>query len=121
MKILRKKGVRHELSFPMDAAFPFTPSPASFMRSFRSYWIKNGKDKRDIIGIPLNQVYQVFLGDNQSAKQMSEELLKIFIPRNISLLIGIAGAQISHDWSGYDDFKKNRFLQSVSIISRTFP
>ncbi|MEK7449697.1 MAG: hypothetical protein AAB019_09475 [Planctomycetota bacterium] len=96
---------------------PKSLSPAEFMRVFHSQWIRQGLDSHGVIGVPLRDVYDVFLGNDNIAKRTAEKMLYTIIQRNTALLLGIGGAQWSNKWEGYGDSVKDSFLKVVSAIS----
>lgn len=103
-----------------EQVFPQSLSPAKFMRIFHSQWIRQGLDSHDVIGVPLRDVYDVFLGDDNMAKKTAEKMLYMIIQRNSALLLGICGALWAENWKEYKkytDEAKKSFLKVISAVS----
>lgn len=97
--------------------YPKSLYPTEVMKIFHSQWIRQGLDKHNVIGLPLRDVYDVFLGEDKVAEKTTEKFLRMVIQRNSALLIGIGGAVWSKNWKGYGDKTKEAFLSVVSMIS----
>ncbi len=65
---------------------PSTPFPAQVVRSTQSAWLRKGTH-RAVPGIPLTQVYDVFLGDSTRAKPSARTLLRRLVERAGPLLV----------------------------------
>jgi len=84
---------------------PFCPSPVEVMRCLQNQWIKGGLDKRDVTGVALRHVYDLYLGDSRIMLESAKMLLQLTLQRLSPLFIGIANA----DHGGYVDAKDFNF------------
>ncbi len=66
---------------------PSTPFPAQVVRSSQSAWLRQGTHRAPVAGIPLAQVYDLFLGDAVQARPSARTLLRRTIERAGPLLI----------------------------------
>lgn len=70
---------------------PSCPSPTDVMKCLQNQWIKNGLDKRDVPGLYLRQVYDLYLGDAFIARQVANNFLNLSLQRLGDLFIGYGG------------------------------
>ncbi len=102
---------------------PMCPSPTNVMKSFQNQWIKNGLDKRDVPGIALRHVYDLFLGDAMIAQQTASNLLSLSLQRIGELLVGYSGADHTSDAIKVEVIKKYSpdtrkvVLHGISILA----
>lgn len=70
---------------------PTSPSPTDVMKCYQNQWIKNGLDKRDVSGLYLRHVYDLYLGDAFVARQAATNFLGLSLQRLGELFIGYGG------------------------------
>jgi hypothetical protein len=106
-------------------AEPPCPSPTDVMKCFQNQWIKNGLDKRDVPGVALRRVYDLFLGDTMIAQQAASNFLNLSSQRLSELFIGYGGADhITSEKIKFDVLKKKYLtdarktvLHGISILA----
>lgn len=101
---------------------PFCPSPFEVMKCLQNQWIKNGLDKRDVPGVALRQVYDLFLGDGRASLESARMFLQLTLQRLGSLIAGIAGADHVNDARYFNEqFKdvepRRTVLIGISLLS----
>jgi len=106
-------------------AEPPCPSPTDVMKCFQNQWIKNGLDKRDVPGVALRHVYDLFLGDTMIAQQAASNFLNLSSQWLSELFIGYGGADhITSETIKFEVLKKKflidarkTVLHSISILA----
>lgn len=96
---------------------PPCPFPTDVMKCFQNQWIKNGLDKRDVSGVALRHVYDLFLGEGRISQGTAQMFLDIVLQRLGTLFIGIAGADHSGDVMGYSTEARKTVLTGISVLA----
>ncbi|MBI5665802.1 MAG: hypothetical protein HZC49_12070 [Nitrospirae bacterium] len=107
-------------------AEPSSPSPTDVMKCFQNQWIKNGLDKRDVTGLYLRHVYDLYLGDTFIARQAANNFLTLSLQRLSELLIGYGGSDHISKALKFEVMKKKystdarkTVLNAISILAIT--
>jgi hypothetical protein len=98
-------------------AEPSCPSPKDVMLCFQNQWIRNGLDKRNVPGVHLRHVYDLFLGEGRIAREMARMFLQLALQRLGPLLLGIAGADHTGDIKEYSFEARKTVLVGTSILA----
>ena len=96
---------------------PMCPSPTDVMKCFQNQWIKNGLDKRDVPGVALRHVYDLFLGDTRIAQQAANNILSLSLQRLGDLFIGYGGADHTNTIKEYSPDARKTVLHGISVIA----
>lgn len=95
---------------------PSCPSPVDVMRCLQNQWIKNGLDRRDVPGLYLRHVYDLFLGDTFIARQAANHFLNLSLQRLGDLLIGYGGADHADVIKEYSADARKTVLYGISVL-----
>jgi hypothetical protein len=95
---------------------PSCPSPTDVMKCLQNHWIKNGLDKRDVPGLNLRQVYDLYLGDTFIARQAANNFLNLSLQRLGELFIGYGGADHADAIKEYSSDARKAVLNGISIL-----
>jgi hypothetical protein len=98
-------------------AEPSSPSPTEVMKCFQNQWIKNGLDKRDVPGLYLRYVYELFLGDAFIARQAANNFLTLSLRRAGELLIGYGSADHADATKEYKLDARKNVLYGISTLA----
>lgn len=98
-------------------AEPSCPSPEEVMRCLQNQWIKNGHDKRNVPGVALRQVYDMFLGNDKESKEAAQIILYLTLHRLGPLFIGIAGADHAGDVKIFSFEARKTVLAGISVLA----
>ncbi len=96
---------------------PSCPSPTDVMKCFQNQWIKNGLDKRDVPGVALRHVYDLFVGEGRISKETARMFLNIALQRLGPLFVGIAGANHWGEIREYSTETRKAALTGISVLS----
>ena len=96
---------------------PTCPSPTDVMKCFQNQWIKSGLDKRDIPGVYLRHVYDLYLGDTMIARHAANNFLRFFLQQLGELFIGYGGADHTNTIKEYSPDARKTVLHGISVIA----
>lgn len=96
---------------------PSCPSPTDVMKCFQNQWIKNGLDKRDMPGVALRYVYDLFLGERHISQETAQMLLRLTLQRLGPLFVGIAGAAHASDVKDFRTEARHTVLAGISLLA----
>ena len=107
-------GKKGEKAFKSD---PSCPSPVDVMKCLQNQWIKNGIDKRNVPGVYLRHVYDLYLGSSFIAQQAANNFINLALQRLSELFIGYAGADHSSNINKYSPDARLTLLHGISILA----
>lgn len=90
---------------------------AQFSRLFHNQWIRGGTERCNVIGMPLNNIYDLFIGEKGVAEDAAKSMLEKLLARNVSLLIGLGGAMWAGNAEKFKDETISSFLNGISAIA----
>jgi hypothetical protein len=96
---------------------PTCPSPTDVMKCFQNQWIKSGLDKRDIPGVYLRHVYDLYLGDTMIARHAANNFLRFSLQQLGELFIGYGGADHANTIKEYSPDARKTLLRGISVIA----
>ena len=96
---------------------PSSPSPMDVMKCLQNQWIKNGIDKRNVPGVYLRHVYDLYLGSTFIARQAANNFMNLALQRLGELFIGYAGADHSNNIKEYSLDARKTVLNGISILA----
>lgn len=96
---------------------PSSPSPLDVMKCFQNQWIKNGLDKRDVSGLYLRHVYDLYLGNAFIAQQAANNFLSLSLQRLGELFIGYGCADHADATKEYKFDARKTVLHGISILA----
>ena len=107
-------GKKGERAFRSE---PSCPSPVDVMKCLQNQWIKNGIDKRNVPGVYLRHVYDLYLGSTFIARLAANNFMNLALQRLGELFIGYAGADHSNNIKEYLLDARKTVLNGISILA----
>jgi len=104
------------LNYKEERVYPKTLFLAQFSRLFHNQWIRGGTERCSVIGIPLNNIYDLFMSE-KGVVNMKKNMLEKLLARNVSLLIGIGGAMWAENTKKFKVETLNSFLDGISAMA----
>jgi hypothetical protein len=90
---------------------------AQFSRLFHNQWIRGGTERCNVIGMPLNNIYDLFIGEKGVAEDTAKNMLEKLLAKNVTLLIGVGGAMWAGNAEKFKDETISSFLNGISAIA----